>query len=296
MRLEIKNLSKTYPNGVRALNRVNLSIGTGMFGLLGQNGAGKSTLMRTIATLQDADEGSITFGDIDVAERPDELRRALGYLPQEFGLYPSATAEEMLLYLADLKGIGGRAERRAQVDMLLRKVNLHDTKHQRLGTYSGGMKQRFGIAQALLGNPKIIIVDEPTAGLDPSERNRFYNLLSEIGSSITVILSTHIVEDVYTLCNDMAIVGNGQVLLSDAPRKVEERLHGRCWVKAIEKSELQRHQAEFNVISSHFCLGQMNITVVSDKTPGDDFTAREPTLEDAYFHTLARHEAAVNGN
>lgn len=295
MRLEIKNLSKTYGNGVRALKGVDLSIGTGMFGLLGQNGAGKSTLMRTIATLQDADAGSITFGDIDVAKEPGKLRKALGYLPQEFGLYPSATAEELLLHLADLKGIASKKERHGQVETLLRKVNLHDKRQQRLGTFSGGMKQRFGIAQALLGDPKIIIVDEPTAGLDPTERNRFYNLLSEIGASITVILSTHIVEDVSTLCNDMAIIGDGQVLLCDAPRKVEESLRGRCWVKAIEKNELERHRAEHDIIANHFHLGQMNITVVNNEAPGDGFKPKVPTLEDAYFHTLAQQKIANNG-
>ncbi len=295
MKLEIKNLSKTYANGVHALKSVNLSIGTGMFGLLGQNGAGKSTLMRTIATLQDADEGSITFGDIDVAKDPGELRKVLGYLPQEFGLYPSATAEEMLLHLADLKGIASKQERRDQVDTLLRKVNLHDKRTQRLGTYSGGMKQRFGIAQALLGDPKIVIVDEPTAGLDPTERNRFYNLLSEIGASITVILSTHIVEDVSTLCHDMAIIGDGEVLLTDDPRKVEASLRGKCWVKSIENEELERHCAEHEVIANHFHLGQMHITVVEENAPGDGFEPKEPTLEDAYFHTLALHRAGKNG-
>lgn len=295
MSLEIKNLSKTYSNGVHALKGVDLSIGTGMFGLLGQNGAGKSTLMRTIATLQDADDGSITFDGIDVFKEPNELRKVLGYLPQEFGLYPSATAEEMLMHLADLKGIASKGERSDQVDALLRKVNLHDKRRQRLGTFSGGMKQRFGIAQALLGDPKIVIVDEPTAGLDPTERNRFYNLLSEIGASITVILSTHIVEDVYTLCNDMAIIGNGEVLLSDSPLKVEESLRGRCWTKMIGRNELESHQTEYDIIANHFHLGQMSITVVSEDTPGDGFEPREPTLEDAYFHTLAQHKAAENG-
>lgn len=296
MRLEIQNLSKTYSNGVHALKSVDLSIGTGMFGLLGQNGAGKSTLMRTIATLQDADEGSIKFDGIDVFKEPNELRKVLGYLPQEFGLYPSVTADEMLMHLADLKGIASNGERREQVDALLRKVNLYDKKRQRLGTYSGGMKQRFGIAQALLGDPKIIIVDEPTAGLDPTERNRFYNLLSEIGASITVILSTHIVEDVYTLCNDMAIIGNGQVLLSDSPLRVEQSLCGRCWIKTIDRSELERHQAEHDIIANHFHLGQMSITVVSEDTPGDGFEPKEPTLEDAYFHTIAQHNSAKIGD
>ena len=294
MKLEIKNLSKTYGNGVRALKSVDLSIGTGMFGLLGQNGAGKSSLMRTIATLQDADQGSILFDNIDVFEEPGELRKVLGYLPQEFGLYPSATAEEMLLYLADLKGIATLKQRRQQVEMLLHKVNLHEKRNQRLGTYSGGMKQRFGIAQALLGDPKLVIVDEPTAGLDPTERNRFYNLLSEIGSSITVILSTHIVEDVYTLCNDMAIIGDGKVLLSGVPRKVEESLQGRCWVKSIERNELEHYTTNFNVIANHFHLGQMNITVVQDEAPEEGFIAKKPTLEDAYFNTLAQQKELVS--
>ena len=294
MKLEIKNLSKTYGNGVRALKSVDLSIGTGMFGLLGQNGAGKSSLMRTIATLQDADQGSIRFKNIDVFQEPGELRKVLGYLPQEFGLYPSATAEEMLLYLADLKGIATLKQRRQQVEMLLHKVNLHEKRNQRLGTYSGGMKQRFGIAQALLGDPKLVIVDEPTAGLDPTERNRFYNLLSEIGSSITVILSTHIVEDVYTLCNDMAIIGDGKVLLSGVPRKVEESLQGRCWVKSIERNELEHYTTNLNVIANHFHLGQMNITVVQDEAPEDGFKAKKPTLEDAYFNTLAQQKKLVS--
>ncbi|MDE0087280.1 MAG: ABC transporter ATP-binding protein, partial [Candidatus Poribacteria bacterium] len=214
MNLEIKNLSKTYDNGVEAMKDVNLSIGKGMFGLLGPNGAGKSTLMRTIATLQDADSGTVHFGDIDVAKEPDALRKTLGYLPQEFGVYPSVTAEEVLNHIADLKGITNKKERKDVVDVLLRKINLYDVRKKKLGTYSGGMKQRFGIGQALLGDPQLIIADEPTAGLDPIERNRFYNLLSEIGENIVVILSTHIVEDISTLCNDMAIIGDGEVLLT----------------------------------------------------------------------------------
>jgi ABC-type multidrug transport system ATPase subunit len=286
MKLEIQNLSKTYANGVKALKDVNLSIGKGMFGLLGQNGAGKSTLMRTIATLQDADEGAITFGGINIADKPDAIRRSLGYLPQEFGVYPSVSAEELLLHLADLKGIGSRNERKAQVESLLQKVNLYDKRNQKLGTYSGGMKQRFGIAQALLGNPKVIIVDEPTAGLDPMERNRFYNLLSEIGESIIVILSTHIVEDVSTLCHDMAIIGTGEVLMTGNPRKIEASLEGKCWVKDIEKRELETYRENYNVISNHFHLGQLNVTVQADSDPGNGFLLKKPSLEDAYFSTL----------
>lgn len=287
MELKINKLSKTYANGVQALKNIDLTIGKGIFGLLGQNGAGKSTLMRTIATLQDADEGRITFGDIDVSKQPQKLRRVLGYLPQEFGVYPSITAQELLLHLAVLKGIACKTDRKKQVESLLQKVNLWDKRYQRLGTFSGGMKQRFGIAQALLGNPKIIIVDEPTAGLDPTERNRFYNLLSEIGESIVVILSTHIVEDVSTLCNDMAIIGGGEVLRKGNPRNIEESLAGKCWVKGIDRDDLEKYRSSFDVISNHFHLGQLSITVFSDEQPEEGFELKSLSLEDAYFHTLS---------
>ncbi len=293
MNLEIKNLSKTYDNGVEAMKDVNLSIGKGMFGLLGPNGAGKSTLMRTIATLQDADSGTVHFGDIDVAKNPDALRRTLGYLPQEFGVYPSVTAEEVLNHIADLKGIANKKERKEVVEALLEKINLYDVRKKKLGTYSGGMKQRFGIGQALLGDPQLIIADEPTAGLDPIERNRFYNLLSEIGENIVVILSTHIVEDVSTLCNDMAIIGDGEVLLTGSPEEIEASLEGKLWELQIEKSELASYESEFNVISSRFHMGKLIITVVADESPSEKFTPKAPTLEDAYFNVLFNQKQGV---
>lgn len=286
MQLEINHLSKTYANGVQALQDVSLSIGTGMFGLLGENGAGKSTLMRILATLQDADSGAVSFDDIDVLATPDALRRRLGYLPQEFGVYPSVTAEELLLYIADLKGITDKGERRGQVEALLRKVNLWEARRRKIGGFSGGMKQRFGIAQALLGNPELIIVDEPTAGLDPLERNRFYNLLSEIGEHTVVILSTHIVEDVSTLCNNMAILGGGRVLRVGTPAELEQSLNGLLWTKSIEKHNLADYQNRFELLSSHFHLGTLHITIRSETDPGDGFAPKKPSLEDTYFYTL----------
>ena len=293
MNLEIKNLSKTYDNGVEAMKDVSLSINKGMFGLLGPNGAGKSTLMRTIATLQDADTGTVHFGDINVAKEPEVLRRILGYLPQEFGVYPSVTAEEVLNHIADLKGIANKKERKAVVEALLQKINLYDVRKKKLGTYSGGMKQRFGIGQALLGDPQLIIADEPTAGLDPIERNRFYNLLSEIGENIVVILSTHIVEDVSTLCNDMAIIGDGEVLLTGSPEEIEASLDGKLWELQIEKPELTSYESEFNVISSCFHMGKLMITVVADAQPSEKFTAKVPALEDAYFNVLFNQKQGV---
>lgn len=286
MQLEIKHLTKTYPNGVNALQDVSLTMRTGMFGLLGENGAGKSTLMRIIATLQDADTGTVRFGDIDVLATPEELRRCLGYLPQEFGVYPSVTAEELLLYIADLKGIVDKAKRREQVDALLHKVNLWGDRKRKIGGFSGGMKQRFGIAQALLGKPKLIIVDEPTAGLDPVERNRFYNLFSEIGEHTVVILSTHIVEDVSTLCNNMAILGQGRVLQVGTPAELEQSLDGLLWTKSIEKHELAEYCQRNQVLSSHFHLSTFNITVRCETDPGDGFVPKQPNLEDTYFYTL----------
>ncbi|MEM0938222.1 MAG: ABC transporter ATP-binding protein [Bacteroidota bacterium] len=293
MQLEINNLSKTYPNGVQALKNVSLNISKGMFGLLGQNGAGKSTLMRTIATLQDADSGSIHFDDVDVIKEPDKLRQVLGYLPQEFGVYPAATATELLTHIADMKGIINPSERKEQVDALLKKVNLWDVRNKKLGGYSGGMKQRFGIAQALLGDPKLIIVDEPTAGLDPMERNRFYNLLSEIGENTVVILSTHIVEDVSTLCNQMAIIGKGEVLLTGSPEEVEKALAGKIWEKQIDKEDLSTYEDTLNVISSRFHLGKLLITVISDDLPDGEFWAKSPMLEDAYFYELSKQKLLV---
>ncbi len=286
MKLEIKNISKTYSNKVKALQEVSLTIEKGMFGLLGQNGAGKSTLMRTIATLQDPDKGSIFFNDIDVLNTPHEVRKVLGYLPQDFGVYPNVNAYEMLMHLADMKGINSKSDRKAIVESLLQKVNLWDSRKNKLGGYSGGMKQRFGIAQALLNDPKLIIVDEPTAGLDPMERNRFYNLLSELSADKIVILSTHIVEDVSTLCNDMAIIGNGKVLLTGKPEVLENSLEGKLWELEIDKSELANYQAAYLVISNRFHLGKMKITVVSDSQPKHNFSAKTPTLEDVYFYEI----------
>ncbi|NJO87792.1 MAG: ABC transporter ATP-binding protein [Chloroflexia bacterium] len=292
MKLEINNLSKTYANGVKALQDVSLTIGKGMFGLLGQNGAGKSTLMRTIATLQDADSGSITFNRIDVLKQPEELRKILGYLPQEFGVYPNVSAEELLLHIADMKGIVNKNERKEIVSELLNRVNLYDVRKNHLDGYSGGMKQRFGIAQALMGNPQLIIVDEPTAGLDPMERNRFYNLLSEIGENTIVILSTHIVEDVSTLCNDMAIIGNGKVLMKGKPDEIEDALQGKVFELPIEKSELPVYEEKYKVISQRFYMGRMMITVVADDLPSGEFSGKSPTLEDAYFNLLFDQQKA----
>ncbi|WP_299465664.1 ABC transporter ATP-binding protein [uncultured Microscilla sp.] len=287
MQLEIQNLSKTYPNGVKALQEVDLNIGKGMFGLLGQNGAGKSTLMRTVATLQDADQGNVRFNGIDVFSHPQELRKLVGYLPQNFGIYPNVTAEELLLHIADMKGIKHLVDRKSQVAGLLQQVNLYEVRKKKLDSYSGGMKQRFGIAQALLGSPQLIIVDEPTAGLDPAERNRFYNLLSEIGENIVVILSTHIVEDVSTLCNDMAIIGHGKVLLTGKPAQLAQALQGKIWEKTIDKSELEKYQKAFQVVSYRFHLGKMLITVIQDSEPEEGFVIKKPNLEDVYFQTIA---------
>jgi ABC-2 type transport system ATP-binding protein len=293
MLLTIKDLSKKYSNGVQALSHITLTIGKGMFGLLGQNGAGKSTLMRTIATLQDADSGAVTFGDIDVLKEPARLRKVLGYLPQEFGVYPSLTSQELLSQIADLKGITNRNERKEMVAYLLQKVNLYEVRKKKIGTYSGGMKQRFGIAQALLGNPQLIIVDEPTAGLDPVERNRFYNLLSEIGENTVVILSTHIVEDVSTLCNDMAIIGSGKVLLAGKPSAIEQSLQGKLWETQIDRSALLHYREKFDIISTRFHLGKMMVTVVSSEMPGDKFLKKSPTLEDAYFNQLFQSQPSL---
>lgn len=292
MKLEIQNLSKTYPNGVQALKNVSLGIGKGMFGLLGQNGAGKSTLMRTIATLQTADEGTISFNDIDVLKQPEELRKVLGYLPQEFGVYPNVTAEELLLHIADMKGITQEGERKDQVGALLQRVNLYGVRKKRLAGYSGGMKQRFGIAQALLGDPELIIVDEPTAGLDPMERNRFYNLLSELGEDNVVILSTHIVEDVSTLCNEMAIIGKGEVILTGKPEEVEASLNGKIWEKQIERPDLKVYQEKYDVIANHFHMGKMMITVVADDMTDGGFYRKAPTLEDVYFNLIQNQQKA----
>ncbi|UOY06800.1 ABC transporter ATP-binding protein [Muricauda sp. SCSIO 64092] len=289
MKLEIKNLSKTYPNGVQALKNVSLSVGKGMFGLLGQNGAGKSTLMRTIATLQDPDSGAIRFNEINVLKSPEALRKTLGYLPQEFGVYPNVTAEELLTHIADMKGIVHKGERKETVEALLQKVNLYDVRNKKLDGYSGGMKQRFGIAQALVGNPELIIVDEPTAGLDPMERNRFYNLLSELGENAVVILSTHIVEDVSTLCSDMAIIGNGEVVLTGKPDEVQEAMRGKLYEMPIKKDQLTAYQEKFKVISQRFFAGKLMITVMADDMPSGGFDIKAPSLEDAYFKILSEN-------
>ncbi|MEL6593389.1 MAG: ABC transporter ATP-binding protein, partial [Bacteroidota bacterium] len=285
--LEIKNLSKTYSNGVQALKNVSLTIGKGMFGLLGQNGSGKSTLMRTIATLQDADEGSIHFNNIDITKQPEELRKVLGYLPQEFGVYPNVTANELLLHIADMKGVVNKSEREELVAALLQKVNLYHVRDKKLSGYSGGMKQRFGIAQALIGNPQLIIVDEPTAGLDPMERNRFYNLLAELGEDAVVILSTHIVEDVSTLCTDMAIIGEGQVLMTGKPHEIERSLEGKLYEIPIAKEKLAHYQAKYNVISQRFFSGKMMITILGTKPSEAEMKLKSPSLEDAYFKLLS---------
>lgn len=286
MELIIHNLSKTYSNGVKALNGVSLEIPKGMFGLLGPNGAGKSTLMRTIATLQDADQGTITLGDIDVLHQKDEVRRVLGYLPQEFGVYPKISSEVLLNHLAVLKGITNKKERLEIVQALLHKTNLYEHRKKNLGGYSGGMKQRFGIAQALLANPSLIIVDEPTAGLDPAERNRFYNLLSELGEQAVVILSTHIVDDVKELCTDMAIINQGQVLLKGNPREAIAQLEGKVYRKTIAKQELQHYKQEYTVIAEKFLLGKPIIHVLSDMHPQHGFEPIQTDLEDVYFSQI----------
>jgi ABC-2 type transport system ATP-binding protein len=294
MELVIQGLNKTYANGVRALKDVNLNIKQGMFGLLGPNGAGKSSLMRTIATLQEADSGSITLGDIDVLTQKDEVRRILGYLPQEFGVYPKIDAITLLDHLALLKGIRDKKERKALVNALLQKTNLWAAREKNLGGYSGGMKQRFGIAQALIANPKLIIVDEPTAGLDPAERNRFLNLLSEIGENTIVILSTHIVEDVKELCTDMAIINKGEVLYKGSPLDAIAEIEGKVWKKKITKSDLESSRTRMNVISERLIAGSPEITVFSDTKPEDGFQQTIADLEDVYFTRIfgtAKQEA-----
>jgi ABC-type multidrug transport system ATPase subunit len=286
MQLEIRELSKRYSNGVQALDRVSLTIPQGMYGLLGPNGAGKSTLMRTVATLQEADSGDVRFGDIDVLKEPDRLRRVLGYLPQEFGVYPRTSATELLNHFAVLKGIGSSSLRKEVVEGLLHRVNLYEHRKKAVSSYSGGMRQRFGIAQALLGDPKLLIVDEPTAGLDPGERNRFYNLLAELGESIVVILSTHIVQDVKELCTQMAILDRGQLLYSGSPEEGESRLAGKIWSRSMSKGELDRIQQTHRVVSSKLVAGRPLVHVYSDQDPGEGFTQVEPDLEDLFFSTL----------
>lgn len=283
MELKISNLTKTYANGVKALNGVTLTIPTGMFGLLGPNGAGKSSLMRTICTLQDADSGTIQLDELDMLANKDEVRKIVGYLPQDFGFYPGVNAIDLLNHFALLKGIKNNKERKESVEYLLQQTNLWEARKRSVSDYSGGMRQRFGIAQALIGNPKIIIVDEPTAGLDPTERNRFHNLLSEIGLDKIVILSTHIVEDVFNLCPNMAVMSKGEVKLVDKPLGAIDKLRGKIWKTSIDKSELENYKKEFNIISNHLVEGKLQVNVLSENQPSSIFALSEPNLEDVYF-------------
>jgi ABC-type multidrug transport system ATPase subunit len=286
MQLVIDSLSKQYANGVHALNNVTLTIGTGMFGLLGPNGAGKSTLMRTLATLQDADSGTAFLGEIDVLRAKDAVRRTLGYLPQEFGVYPKTSALELLNHLAVLKGYTSSRERSDMVDHLLHKVNLYEHRKKAVSSYSGGMRQRFGIAQCLIGDPKLVIVDEPTAGLDPGERNRFYNILSEIGEQVIVILSTHIVQDVRELCTNMAIMDRGTVLYSGTTDDALALIRGRVYEQRIDRSELPTYEQSHRVISNKLVSGKPLIHIFSETDPGNGFTPAEETLEDVFFAKL----------
>ncbi len=286
MNLQIQNLSKTYANGVRALDRVSLDIGPGMFGLLGPNGAGKSTLMNTLATLQEADSGTVTLGEFSLSGDPVEIRRRLGYLPQDFGVYPGTSAWDMLDYIAQIKGISDRQSRYETVATLLERVNLTDAARRNLDTYSGGMRQRFGIAQALVGNPDLIIVDEPTAGLDPAERNRFHHFLSEIGTNTIVILSTHIVEDVSTLCRDMAILDGGKVVAQGSPESLRGELEGKVWQKEIERGELAKWESDPRTIMTRLHAGRIRIVVGDESSPSEGFSAKHPDLEDVYFQRL----------
>jgi ABC-2 type transport system ATP-binding protein len=285
----ISDVSKTYPNGVKALKHLTLTIGSNMFGLLGPNGAGKSTLMRTVATLQDPDSGSIHLDGLDVLTQKNEVRKVLGYLPQEFGVYPKMSANDMLQHLAVMKGVTSSKERKEMVDALLQQTNLWEVRKKALNTFSGGMKQRFGIAQALLANPRLLIVDEPTAGLDPAERNRFLNLLSSIGRDVTVILSTHIVDDVRELCPRMAIIAQGELLVEGAPAEALAALNGKMWSKVVgSDDELRAIESQMRVISTHLVGGQHEIRVFADSNPGDGFRAVESELEDVYFLNLSR--------
>jgi ABC-2 type transport system ATP-binding protein len=283
MELRIDGLSKTYANGVKALNDVSLTIPHGMYGLLGPNGAGKSTLMRTIATLQEADSGSMRLAEIDVLKQKDEVRKRLGYLPQEFGVYPRISAQDMLDHLALLKGIGGSKGRKELVESMLKRCNLYDFRKKALTSFSGGMRQRFGIAQALIGNPQLLIVDEPTAGLDPGERNRFYNLLAEVGEQVIVILSTHIVEDVTDLCTKMAIIHEGRVLYEGKPDDAVAQLKDRVWQRSIAKADLPSYEQRYRVISNRLVAGRPHLHVLSAQPPEDGFASSIPDLEDVFF-------------
>jgi ABC-2 type transport system ATP-binding protein len=291
--LTLEKVTHVYPNGTRALDDVSLSIPKGMYGLLGPNGAGKSTLMRAIATLQTPTSGTIRFGEIDVIAEPERLRRTLGYLPQDFGVYPRISAQDMLEHMAVLKGITSRADRKATVETLLHQVNLWSVRRKALVGFSGGMRQRFGIAQALIGNPQLIIVDEPTAGLDPEERNRFLNLLAEIGENVVVILSTHIVEDVSDLCHRMAVLTAGRVQVEGSPQELIRAARGRIWMKVVDRAELAQIREQHEVLSTRLSSGRTVVHILSDRDPGNGFTSADAGLEDVYFSTLAQSRRAA---
>jgi ABC-2 type transport system ATP-binding protein len=291
--LNLHDVSHIYPNGTRALDHVTLSIPRGMYGLLGPNGAGKSTLMRAVATLQTPTEGTIRFGDLDVIAEPEKLRRTLGYLPQDFGVYPRVSAYEMLDHMAVLKGVASPADRKTTVETLLHQVNLWSVRKKMLSGFSGGMRQRFGIAQALIGNPELIIVDEPTAGLDPEERNRFLNLLAEIGESVVVILSTHIVEDVSDLCHRMAVLTDGRVQLEGSPQELIQSTRGRIWMKVVDRAELAAIRQQYEVLSTRLFAGRTVVHILSERDPGSGFTAVDAGLQDVYFSTLAQSRRAA---
>ncbi|WP_159948180.1 ABC transporter ATP-binding protein [Polaribacter septentrionalilitoris] len=294
MKLVIENLTKTYKNGVKAIDNLSIEIGTGMFGLLGPNGAGKSSLMRTIATLQSPDSGSITFGDIDVLEDNMSLRKVLGYLPQSFGVYPKMSAEDLLDYFATLKGVSNKSERKAIIKEVLEITNLYDVRRKYVAGYSGGMKQRFGIAQLLLNNPKLIIVDEPTAGLDPAERHRFLNVLREVGTNCTVIFSTHIVEDVKELCNEMAILNGGKILKHTTPQEATKEIEGTIWTKTIQRDDLEMEEKKFSILSSNYNQdNSLNIRVHSEEKPSREFMPAKPQLDDVYFMALQQDEPVL---
>ncbi|TDE09577.1 ABC transporter ATP-binding protein [Dyadobacter psychrotolerans] len=293
-RLKIDHLLKTYPNGVKALDNVSLQIGNGMFGLLGPNGAGKSSLMKILATLLQPDSGNVFFDETDIGTNPHFLRSRLGYLPQDFGVYPRISAAELLEHLAVLKGITNRADRKQQVAALLQQTNLYENRKQAVSTFSGGMRQRFGIAQALLGNPQLIIADEPTAGLDPLERNRFHDLLSEIGEQVVVLLSTHIVEDVHDLCPEMAVLIGGQLVLKGKPSALTEKLRGRVWQKTVSKDALAVLKSNNHVISTRFIGGSTQVHILSDVQPDSGFRLVEPGLEDVYFSTIFGNQRPGN--
>ena len=291
--LNLQKVTHLYPNGTRALDNVTLSIPRGMYGLLGPNGAGKSTLMRSVATLQTPTEGRIVFGDIDVVREPEKLRRTLGYLPQDFGVYPRVSAYDMLDHMAVLKGVASPADRKTTVETLLHQVNLWSVRKKMLSGFSGGMRQRFGIAQALIGNPGLIIVDEPTAGLDPEERNRFLNLLAEIGENVVVILSTHIVEDVSDLCHRMAVLADGRVQVEGSPQELIHATRGRIWMKVVDRPELPGLREQYEVLSTRLFGGRTVVHILSDRDPGNGFTSADAGLQDVYFSTLAHSRRAA---